>query len=51
MAEWDQRVVPSHLKRHSARAAGRPCMSVRESNYDARVLARNFVVWKVTLVK
>jgi hypothetical protein len=50
MAEWDQRVVPSHS---DGTPLGRPVTLHERARIQLRRAgaSRNFVVWKVTLVK
>jgi hypothetical protein len=50
MAEWDQRVVPSHL---DGTPLGRPVTLHERARIQVRRAgaSRNFVVWKVMLVK
>ena len=50
IAEWDQRVVPSHL---NGRPIGRPVSLKERARIELRRVAASgrFVVWRVTLVK
>lgn len=50
IAEWDQRVVPSHL---DGRPFGRPVSLKEKARIELRRVADSgsFVVWRVTLVK